>query len=144
MAENWYQRGVKAGKTEDWMNLEETLAEDRERHPRLTSEPAELVQVGIDGWEETDHFSILYGQPMLDDARDAVGVDGMNDDVIERYQENKDEFWNGYIAGRKEVGKDVLAVARRLTRKRAPATARRKTKSRRRSSDAPSGIQRMR
>ena len=69
MPRNWYEEGVKAGKTDVWMSLEETLAESKERHPSYTTDPGSLVQTDIDGWEETDHFEIKYGQPMMDDAK---------------------------------------------------------------------------
>ncbi len=141
MTKNWYQEGVKAGKTDGWMDLENTLAEDRERHPSLTGDASSLVQTGIDGWEETDHFGILYGQPMSDDAKEESGGE-LDDDAIERYQDNKDAFWEGYIAGRKTKGKDIYAIARRLT---APKKVRAKKpsakhKSGKRSSGTPTSV----
>lgn len=145
MPKNWYDEGVKAGKTDGWMNLEETLAEDRERHPNLTDDPSSLVQTGIDGWEETDHFSILYGQPMMDDAKDELGVEELDDDVIEKWQDNKEAFWEGYITGRKSKGKDIYAIARRLTapkkaRAKKPSTRRKSTKR----SSAPTSVRGLR
>jgi hypothetical protein len=144
MAKNWYDEGVKAGKTDSWMNLEETLAEDRKRHPSLTSDLGSLVQTGIDGWEETDHFHILYGKPMIDDAKDELGTDEFNDDVIEKWQDNKDSFWEGYIAGRKAKGKDIYALARKLTAPKSKSKYKTtKSKSKKRSTGA-SGLSSMR
>ena len=111
---NWYDEGVKAGKTEGWMNLEETLAEDLEAHPSFARDPIELVQTSIDGWEETDHFQILYGSKMMADAREELGDDADSESVIEKYQDHKESFWEGYLAGRKSIGRDVYKVARDL------------------------------
>ncbi len=133
---------VLAGRTEGWMNFEETLAEDRERHPSLTDDPGSLVQTGIDGWEETDHFSVLYGQPMMDDAKEEVGVEELDEDVLEKWQDNKEAFWEGYIAGRKSKGKDIYAIARRLTapKKERAKKLSTKRKTSKRSSSTPTSI----
>ncbi len=124
------------------MNFEETLAEDRERHPSLTDDPGSLVQTGIDGWEETDHFSVLYGQPMMDDAKEEVGVEELDEDVLEKWQDNKEAFWEGYIAGRKSKGKDIYAIARRLTapKKERAKKLSTKRKTSKRSSSTPTSI----
>ena len=124
----WHQQGVKAGSTEGWMNLEETLAEDLERHPQFTRDVGELVQTGIEGWEETDHFQILYGSKMMGDARDEVKADPLNDEAIEKWQDYKEAFWEGYIKGRLKIGVDIYKVANGLlARKKGRATI---TKSR--------------
>lgn len=124
----WYDIGVKAGKTEGWMNLEGTLAEDLERHSIRDVE--ELVQRGIDNWEETDHFSILYGQKMLDDAREDAGED--ENAWPDLYSDNKTEFWEGYLFGRKSIGRDVYAKAKELLApKTKPETKKRKPSKRR-------------
>jgi len=141
MGKNWYQEGVKAGKTDGWMNLEETLAEDRERHPSFTSDPESLVQTSIDGWEETDHFSILYGQLMMDDAKDETEEED-GETWIDAYQDNKDAFWEGYLSGRKAKGRDIYALARKLTtpKKPKPKKSSTKRKSAKRSSSTPTSI----
>lgn len=113
----WRQQGVKAGKTEGWMNLEETLSEDIEHHPQFTRDAGELVQTGIEGWEETDHFQILYGSKMAADARDEVKADYLNDEAIEKWQDYKEAFWEGYLEGRMKIGVDVYKVANSLLAK---------------------------
>jgi hypothetical protein len=127
------------------MSLEDTLAESKERHPSYATDPGSLVQTDIDGWEETDHFEILYGQPMMDDAKEESGGE-LDDDAIERYQDNKDAFWEGYIAGRKSKGKDIYAIARRLTATKKPKAKKpsAKRKSGKRSSGTPTSIRGMR
>jgi len=110
----WYQQGVKAGKTEGWMNLEETLEEDHERWPNV-KDPVELVQRGIDGWEETDHFQLIYRAKMMGDAEigSPPGVI-IGDATFEKYWEYRTEFWEGYLTGRKSIGRDIYAIAKRL------------------------------
>lgn len=110
---NWFTEGVKAGKTDGWMNLEETLSEDIDRLSR-TADAAELVQTGTDGWEQTDHFRILYGAKMEGDARDVVGLGGDGEEAIELVQDYHTEFWEGYLTGRKSIGVDIYAKAKKL------------------------------
>jgi hypothetical protein len=147
---NWHEEGVKAGKTDGWMNLEETLSEDLERHPQYARNVEELVQAGIEGWEETDHFSILYGSKMMDDAQEALEADSVNDEVIEKYQDNKDAFWEGYLSGRKSIGKDIYKVAQKLiAQKNKPAgkpkpKTKNKTKSRKGAKDTGTQLRMMR
>ncbi len=113
----WSDLGEKAGKTEAWLNLEETLKEDLDRHGQFARDAGELVQLGQESWEQTDHFTMLYGQTMLDDARDP-DTDELGEDGIERYQELKDQFWEGYVNGRASIGKDVYKAAQKLIDKK--------------------------
>lgn len=129
----WRQQGVKAGKTEGWMNLEETLGEDIERHPDLCRSAEELVQTGIEGWEETDHFQILYGSKMADDAKDEVKADYLNDEAIEKWQDYKTEFWEGYLEGRMKIGVDVYKIANSLLAKKKGRKSVTKSRSRKQS-----------
>jgi len=128
----WHQQGVKAGKTEGWMNLEETLAEDLERHPQFTRDAGELVQTGIEGWEETDHFQMLYGSKMSGDARDEVKAGYLNDEAIEKWQGYKEAFWEGYLEGRMKIGVDIYKIANGLLAKRKGRKSTVKSKSRKR------------
>ena len=105
---NWHDIGVHVGKTDGWMNLEETLAEDMERHP--TKDYQELVQQGIAGWEETDHFEILYGSKMAERAKEEEGEDGW----LDAYLDAQSEFWEGYLKGRKAIGIDIYAKAKEM------------------------------
>lgn len=121
----WYQQGVKAGKTDGWMNLEETLAEDIEEHPDIISYE-ELVRHGIEGWEGTDHFTIIYGSKMAGDAKDGAKADYLNEEAIELYQDYKAEFWEGYLTGRAKIGIDVYDRAKKLLAKKKRKVGRKK------------------
>jgi hypothetical protein len=133
---NWHDEGVEAGKTDGWMNLEETLSADIEHHP-AERDAVELVQAGIDGWEQTDHFTLLYGSKMWGDARDKVGADADGEEVIEAYQDYRTEFWEGYLTGRKSIGVDVYARAKKLLSARKKlSTGRGKSKQERASAKA--------
>jgi hypothetical protein len=104
----WGEAGVKAGETEGWMNLEETLKEDLDMHP--TTNFVELVQNGIDGWQGTDHFQGLYGQKMADDARDPDTYELDTD----KYLDYREEFWEGYLEGRANKGIRIYNLAKKL------------------------------
>lgn len=107
LIQKWYQRGLEAGKTEGWMTLEETLDEARQIAP--IHDYHDLVQTAIELWEETDHFSILYGSKMMDDAKEATKS---TEDMIDLYLELRDQFWEGYLQGRKEKGIDIYHKAK--------------------------------
>ncbi len=109
------------------------LAEDLERHPKYARNVDELIQTGIDGWEETVHFQMLYGQGMLDDARNEETGELDPD----KYIDLKSEFWEGYLEGRRSIGKDVYKVAKRLI----AAKARKSTKPKAAKSHKPTKIQ---
>jgi len=96
----WFERGVRAGKTDGWMDVENTIKETAQAHPEI-KDAHELVWSDIDLWEQTDHFNILYGSKMWEDAKGDVDV----------YSDLKTEFWEGYLAGRKEIGKDIYHIA---------------------------------
>ena len=100
----WYDKGVEAGKKEGWMNVEDTLLETLEAHRSLIKDATDLVWTDIDLWEETDHFNILYGSKMRQDT----GGD------IDLYLDLKSEFWEGYLAGRKQLGIDIYQKAKEL------------------------------
>ena len=107
----WHEIGVKAGKTESWMNLEETLAETLRDHPDLARDPNGLVQTDMEGWEETDHFQIRYGSSMMDDAKNYAEEE---DEWMDLWQDYKSEFWEGYLEGRQSIGIDIYKKAREL------------------------------
>ena len=116
MTKTWYKEGVHAGKTDGWMNLEETLPEDHESWPEV-KDYEELVRRGMDEWEDTDHFRLIYGSKIMGDAEEATGMETgtlINDETFEKYSEFKDEFWEGYLAGRKSIGRDIYAMAKKL------------------------------
>lgn len=127
----WYQRGVKAGKTDGWMNLEETLAEDLEQHPEMKS-AEDLVTTGCEGWEATDHFNILYGSKMSADATAETEAGYLNEEALDSYSDYKSEFWEGYLAGRQKIGRDIYKLANQLLDKRLKRT-RSKSRSTKRS-----------
>lgn len=113
---DWFQKGVAAGKKDGWMDLENTVAETAAKHPEI-KDPHELVWSDIDAWEETDHFSILYGSKMWDYARQTAAKSGLEDDpvfIATEYNDAKSEFWEGYLTGRREIGRDIYKIARGL------------------------------
>ena len=133
---DWRTIGINAGKTEGWMNLEETLAETLEDHPEFARDPAELVQTDIDGWEETDHVRLIYGADMGIDAR-SEETQEFDADV---YSDSKEAFWEGYLVGRRSIGRDIHKLARKLIGKKSkPKSVKRiprpKSKSRSRGGD---------
>ena len=99
----WYDRGVEAGKTDGWMTVEDTLAETLEHHPEIKG-AHDLVWTDIDLWMETDHFNILYGSKMWEDAAGDADL----------YSDLESEFWEGYLAGRKAIGVDIYTKASEL------------------------------
>lgn len=125
---SWFDIGVHAGKSEGWMNLEETLAEDAEHHSGGTDD---LVQGGIEGWEQTDHFQIIYGSKMMERAREEAGQD--QQEAIDLYLDMKSEFWQGYLDGRLKIGTDVYAEARKILSTRAAKSNTRRKQPKRQS-----------
>jgi len=109
LAQKWYEKGVEAGRTDGWMDVENTIRETAQAHPEI-KEAHELVGTDIDLWEQTDHFNILYGSKMWEDAEGDTDL----------YLDLKSEFWEGYLAGRREIGKDIYRIARELVK--APTT----------------------
>jgi len=101
----WFEKGVRAGKTDGWMDVENTIKETARDHPEI-KDAHELVWTDIDLWEQTNHFNILYGSKMWEDAGGDLDV----------YSDLKSEFWEGYLAGRKETGKDIYKIARELVK----------------------------
>ncbi len=102
---HWFDRGVQAGRTDGWMDVENTLQETARTHPGL-KDARELVWTDIDLWEETDHFNILYGSKMWQDARGDTDL----------YLDLKSQFWEGYLSGRKQMGRDIYRIAEELVR----------------------------
>jgi len=99
----WLERGIEAGRRDGWMDVEKTLKETAESHPEI-KDPTNLVWTDIDLWEETDHFTILYGSKMWQDAEGDPDL----------YSDLKSEFWEGYLTGRKELGFDIYKIAREI------------------------------
>jgi len=110
LLDKWYKKGIEAGKSEDWMNVEETLPETLEKMPEL-DDPADLVWTDMESWEETDHFSILYGEPMTEDISEVFED---VEDKTDALTEVKTKFWEGYLQGRKEIGIDIYEEAKKL------------------------------
>ena len=104
MKRKWFQKGVEAGKKDGWMDVEETIKETAEKHLEI-KESSALVQTDMDFWEETDHFNILYGSKMWEDAKGDADI----------YSELKSQFWEGYLTGRREIGVDIYKIAKELT-----------------------------
>jgi len=109
LLDKWYKKGIEAGKNESWMNVEETLSETLEKMPEL-DDPVNLVWTDMEAWEETDHFSILYGRPMVEDISEVFE----DEDKIDALVEVKTKFWEGYLQGRKEIGIDIYEEAKKL------------------------------
>ena len=101
----WYDRGVEVGKTDAWMDVENTLKETARAYPKI-KDAYELVWTDIELWEQTDHFNILYGSKMWEDVKGDIDL----------YFDLKSEFWEGYLAGRKEIGRDIYKIAEELVK----------------------------
>ena len=110
LTDKWYKKGIEAGKSDDWMDLEGTIADTLEDNPEL-DDPDELVWTDIESWEETDHFSVLYGKPIWKDIFEAIEDE---DDRADAFTEVKTKFWEGYLQGRKEIGIDIYEKAKKL------------------------------
>jgi hypothetical protein len=110
LREKWYQKGIEAGKTDGWMNVEDTLPETLRDHRDVIKSSEDLVWTDIDLWEQTDHFNTLYGSKMWRDAGGDIDV----------YYDLKSEFWEGYLTGRKQIGIDIYEKAKELFK--SPAT----------------------
>ena len=107
LTRKWYDKGVEAGKTDGWMEVEKTIKETKEYYPQIL-DPMELVWQDIELWETTDHFTILYGSKMMDDAQGDFDL----------YADLKSEFWEGYLTGRKQIGIDIYKIASELLKGR--------------------------
>jgi len=105
LAAKWFEEGLKAGKTDGWMDVENTIKETAQDYPKI-KDAHELVWTDIDLWEQTDHFNILYGSKMWEDARGDIDV----------YSDLRSEFWEGYLTGRREIGKDIYKIAKELVK----------------------------
>jgi len=105
----WYEKGIKAGKEDAWMDFENTLKDDKEKYNLKDVE--DLIEYGKDLWEETDHFRIIYGEEMM---RDAERLAGDKEETIEIYLNLKNNFWEGFFTGRKEIGIDIYQIAENL------------------------------
>ena len=99
----WFEKGVNAGKKDAWMDLENTMVETLEADPKI-KDYSDLVWSDIDLWEETDHFTILYGSKMWRDSKSDPDT----------YSDLKSEFWEGYLTGRREIGIDIYKIAKDL------------------------------
>jgi len=109
----WFEKGLQAGRGDGWMDVENTIKETAQKHPEI-KDVHELVWTDIDLWEETDHFNILYGSKMWQDA--LAEAHGDREKAIDIYADLKSEFWEGYLAGRKEIGRDVYRIAGELVK----------------------------
>lgn len=115
MMENWFEKGKEAGKTEGWMTIEETLSETLARHKKVEG-PIDLVLLDMEGWEGTDHFGILYASKMMKEASQECPTD--LECAIDKFQDMKTQFWEGYLTGRKEIGIDIYQKAAGLLRRK--------------------------
>jgi len=111
--DKWYDKGITAGKEDDWMTDPLVVEEDVERiieKYKVTKKEYEdyIGDVFVsfeEGWEGTDHFNVFYGNPMWKDAEEIM------DKAIEEtgiYPENEGEwvidiwydlehiFWRGF------------------------------------------------
>ena len=104
LRQKWYEKGVEAGKKDGWMAVEDTLPETLSDHHDVIKSSEDLVWTDIDLWEETEHFWIFYGSKMWNDAKEDIDV----------YLDLKDEFWEGYLTGRKAMGIDIYQKASQL------------------------------
>ncbi len=102
----WYDKGVEAGRTDGWMDVENTMRQTLEAHPKI-KDADDLIWTDVEGWEQTDHFSILYGSKMMADAEGDYDL----------YSDLKSEFWEGYFKGRMDIGIDIHKRARELVGK---------------------------
>jgi hypothetical protein len=71
-----------------WM----TPTTDDPREPESWTDYGYWIQEEINGWEQTDHFSVKFGTPMADMARDLADRNGL-EHWIDIWQNLKDEFW---------------------------------------------------
>lgn len=107
----WHERGIEAGRTDGWMDIEKTIKETAEKHPEI-KEVSDLVLTDIDEWESTDHFRILYGSKIWEDAKGDISL----------ASDLKAEFWEGYLAGRKDIGMDIYKIASELVKSKSRPT----------------------
>ena len=89
LEDKWYRKGLEAGQRDGWMTVEIDDISDQE-FPDIN----EVALRHRELWEETDHFNILYGHQMAEDAKRLEGEDGEN--WIFTWQELRDKFWDGY------------------------------------------------
>lgn len=106
LKDRWWDKGVEAGKTDTWMDIENTIKETAERHPEIKDAP-DLIFEDVEQWKQTDHYRINYGLPMWNESVDS-----------ETYSEVEVMFWDGYVTGKKQVGKDIFAIASELVKGR--------------------------
>ena len=82
-----------ARRNDGWM----TPTTDDPREPESWTDYGYWIQEEINGWEQTDHFSVKYGTPMADMACDLADRNGLQGEHwIDIWQNLKDEFWDAW------------------------------------------------
>jgi hypothetical protein len=115
----WFGEGFKAGRTEKEMVIDkESLKDTFERFGGFDN-VYDLVDEEINGWMELDYYWDKYGNEMLEDARNYLSgeYDKDSDEVFIFYTELVNEFWDGYIKGRKIIGVDIYKIAEEIIEK---------------------------
>ena len=82
-----------ARENDGWM----TPASDDPRDPESRTDYGHWLQEEIEGWEQTDHFSLKYGTPTANMARDLADKNGLECEYwLDIWQDLKDEFWEAW------------------------------------------------
>ena len=115
-----FNLGYKAGTTDGWMfsNKKDVLQRLKEeiemKHYQKNKSYEALVQYWEEGWEQTDHFVILYSKKFWD----KIGELDIEDDYrIEIWQDMRDEWWEGVIEGLAKRKINVYKMASILVKK---------------------------
>jgi len=72
-----------------WMTPTSDAPRDRESR----TDYANWLQEEIEGWEQTDHFSVKFGTPIANMARDLADRNGLGEYWLDIWQNLKNEFW---------------------------------------------------
>ena len=76
-----------------WM----TPTTDDPREPESWTDYGYWIQEEINGWEQTCHFGILYGTPMVDMAHELAEKNRLyGEHWLEIWLDLKDEFWEAW------------------------------------------------
>jgi len=106
--------GLKAGKTDDWMDMEKSLEETNRDHGPFT-EDMDLVMTDFEGWRETEHYQHFY-LSKLEEKLQELGITG--DETLDYYGDFESGFLEGYLDGRKSIGIDIYDIAYKLIEKK--------------------------
>jgi len=99
--DKWHSEGFKAGKKEKVIVIDKESLKDTFKRFGAFDTAYDLVNEEFYKWEDLDYFWDKYGDRMLADLIDFLGIEDDNPGAMRAYFiELKNQFWSGYLKGR--------------------------------------------